>query len=586
MMTIKNIFIPLLVACLFLLAGFCFYGSAGHDDSHITFWASYSLNTFGEILNYNGARIEQSSSLLQTLLTALVAFIFHADVVLTGYIVTNLAGAVALLLTWRLLQRGQSPLNIKGSDPFIFFSVLLLATSPAFMLWNTSGMESTLAAACILWFVLCWGDLLNEHTAVNTRSLALASIATLFLVSVRPEMISLAAALVFLLFIWKRFTGARGKLPILLFYSTVLLVIALLVGWRYFYFGSPMPLPVYAKVSPLSEEKLYFGGLYLLRYGTANIIFLLGLLAALVYLINVIRKKLNGPHIHHHTLLSAFILLAYTAFIWISGGDWMQAGRFLVPVLPLAAVFTAQLLSSRSDRLRLPLLIAILSLNLYSHYVTLKQQSHGTPLWASFHITAEHQQRYSLFEQYNQEHLRDMDVIDVLDHTINHLHATPTEPVTLLSGQSGMVFYYTAQKHFGTVKFYDNRALVENSLLKCELVDNVARSPQGLYFDFDGFFARQPALQDNCGIPRPDILYDINDLSRQLPQRMSEQGYTLIHKEGGKMLEASDTWPVNTFPVNTLPAVNFVMVANTRMAELGNPVLTITRYHEKPLIKR
>jgi len=567
-MTIKNISIPLLMGILFLIAGFCLYGSAGHDDSHITFWASYTLSEFGEIVNYNGDRLEQSSSLLQTLLTAFFAFIFQADVVTVGYLITNLAGAVAILLTWRL------------SQPSIF-PILLLASSPAFLLWNTSGMESTLAAACLLWFVLCWGDLLNGQQTVNTRSLTLASFATFALISVRPEMISLAAATVFLLFIWRRVSDTRGSLPILLFYSTVLLSIAVLAAWRYFYFNSFMPLPVYAKVSPLSEEKIYFGTLYLLRYGIANLVFLIGLGAALFYLITVIRKKIPGSQIDHRALLSAFILLGYTAFIWVSGGDWMQAGRFLVPVLPLAVIFCWQLLKPLSKRYKLPLLAAVLLLNICSNYIALKHQSHGTPLWASFHISAEHQERYSVFEQYNQEHLRDMDVIDKLDTTIQQLLDIRETPVTLLSGQSGMVFYYTAKKYFRQVQFYDNRGLVENSLLKCKNLDDVARSPQGLYFDFDGFFARQPALHNDCGIPEPDILYDINDLSRQLPQRMTDQGYTLIHKEGGKMLEAS-----TGLPVNALPAVNFVMVANDVMDELGNPEPTITRYHEKPLVKR
>lgn len=578
-MTIKNYFIPLLASALFLIAGYCLYGSAGHDDSHITFWASYTLSEFGEILNYNGERIEQSSSLLLTLLTALAAFLLQTDVVTTGYVITYLAGAVAILLTWQLLQKGGQT-NISEQKCWTV-PLFLLATSPAFLLWNTSGMESTLAAACLLGFVLCWGNLLNEQQTVNAQSLTLASVVTLALISVRPEMISLAAASVFLLFIWRRATAARGSLPILLFYATVLLSIALLTAWRYFYFGAFMPLPVFAKVSSLGENKLQAGALYLLRCGIANPVFLAGLGAALFYLVTVIRQKINGSRIQYHMLLCAFILLGYTSFIAVSGGDWMQAGRFLVPVLPLAVIFCWQWLRSRPKKIFISLATALFLLNIYSNYVTLKHYSHGTPLWASFHISAEHQQQYSVFEQYNQEHLRDLDVIDRLDDTIHTILEKRGAPVTLLSGQSGMVFYYTAQKYFGQVRFYDSRALVENSLLKCSLVDDVPRSPQGLYFDFDGFFARQPGLFIDCGIPEPDILYDINDLSRQLPQRMSEQGYTLIHKEGGKMLE-----PSASLPTHTLPAVNFVMVANDLQDELGDSVLTITRYHEKPLIKR
>lgn len=577
-MTIKNYAFPVLVAALFLLAGYYLYGSAGHDDSHITFWASYTLSEFGEILNYNGDRIEQSSSLLLTLLIALLAMVFQADVVTLGYVITYFSGAIALILTWQLGRRFlPNAANI--------IALILLATSPAFMLWNTSGMESTLAAACLLAFVLCWGDLLSQRTPLHARSLTLASLVTLALLIVRPEMISLLAALVFLFFIWKRFTRTRGDLPILIFYSTLLLSICLLVSWRTYYFDSPMPLPVYAKVSPLDSQKFYFGFLYLLRHGFANPVFILGALAALVYMILHLRKRSTdtgiGTGVQYHLLLSSLIILGYSAFIWLSGGDWMQSGRFLVPILPLTALVLLQnthLNNSPKLWIVAPLVVV---LHLYAHSQVIRKESHGTPFWALYPITPEHAQRYSRFEQYNQEHLRDMDVIDVLDRTIDQLLLKRDEPVTLLSGQSGMVFFYTAQKYFKKVHFYDSRGLVESSLLKCPLMDSVARSSQGLYFDFDGFFAKQPGLQNDCNIPKPDILYDINDMSRQLPQRMGEQSYTLIHKEGGKILKYS-----NSLPVNALPAVNFVMISNDVMATLGNPTPTITRYHEKPFVAR
>ena len=86
-MTKNFLFIPFIFSLFFVLLGYALYGSAGHDDSHITFWASYTLSEFGEIVNYNGDRIEQSSSLLLTVLTAVGAAIFIADVVNGGYFI-------------------------------------------------------------------------------------------------------------------------------------------------------------------------------------------------------------------------------------------------------------------------------------------------------------------------------------------------------------------------------------------------------------------------------------------------------------------------------------------------------------------
>ena len=572
----KNHLLAVVCCILFVVTSFLLYGSAGHDDSHITFWASYTLSEFGEIVNYNGDRIEQSSSLLLTLLTALLAKVLHADVVSAGYVLTLLSGAAALWLTWQVAEENCN-----------FFAVLLLASSPAFLLWNSSGMESTLAALCLLWFIQQWAALLSNQGTPSPSLSTKAALATVALISVRPEMIILVAALAFAVFLYRRFSSlhngvAANSIPTLVFYSTVLLCICLLTGFRYFYFGSPLPLPVAAKASSLSTEKLWFGIYYLLRYGVANIIFLLALPIALVAII----RKRRDSNPDWTVLLSTFVFLGYSTFIVLAGGDWMQMGRFLVPVLPVAAILCAQQLQqSLKKPLFYLLLLSLLGLNILGNCEALKHESHGTPVWASYHITATHQQRYSVFEQYNQEHLRDMDAIDTLDSVIAQLHKRQ-QTVTLMSGQSGMVFFYTAKKYFRhqqtpLIRFYDSRALVENSLLKCHRLDDVPRSSQGLYFDFDGFFARQPALLQDCGIPKPDILYDINDMSRKLPERMAAQGYTAIHREGGVMLRKSSSWPANT-----LPAANFVMVANNLLDDLGQTDLKIIKYHEKPLVDR
>src|SRR6185437_14310633 len=48
------------------------FPASGNDDTHITYWAAHALAEYGRIVNYNGAAIEQSSSLGLVLLLALV----------------------------------------------------------------------------------------------------------------------------------------------------------------------------------------------------------------------------------------------------------------------------------------------------------------------------------------------------------------------------------------------------------------------------------------------------------------------------------------------------------------------------------
>jgi hypothetical protein len=65
-------------------------GSTGHDDSHITFWQAHTLLAEGQLLNYNGERLEQSSSLLAIVLTALLSLLTPLSIVNSGYLINLL----------------------------------------------------------------------------------------------------------------------------------------------------------------------------------------------------------------------------------------------------------------------------------------------------------------------------------------------------------------------------------------------------------------------------------------------------------------------------------------------------------------
>lgn len=574
-------------ALLMLALGFALYGSAGHDDSHITFWASYTLSEFGEILNYNGDRVEQSSSLLLTVLIAITSRILFIDVVLAGYLITIASGVLSVFFTAHLCQR----INPLITTP----SLMLLISSPAFLLWNFSGMESTLAATCLIGFILTWGDYLNNTPASNTSSpnkkLTLSLLATLCLLSVRPEMSVFIASLVFAVFFWRKISRSQSSTSILMFYITITLSIISLLLFRYFYFGQLFPQPVYAKNSGLSTQKLIQSLFYFIISSAHNITAFIAILISVIYLLRFLIKpsKILSPlqPVQFHLLLSLFSVSSYGSFIFLSGGDWMQAARFFVPILPLCCIICCWFLWGNSKYIcnrqiyRHIIIIIIISLNINSNIFSLKKQSSGTPLWANIHISPTHQQRYSIFEQYNQEHIRDMDVIDTLDNTIQTLLNHEIYPVKLMSGQAGMVFFYTAKKYFGEVQFYDNHALTEAGLLNCSLVNHVNRSNQGLFFSFDAFFALQPQLQNECSIPEPDILYGINDLTRKLPQRMELFSYQLIHKEKGQMLVNN-----TALPIKLLASPNFIMIKNNLISSLDKRQLNLINYREKPLVSR
>src|SRR5207244_1777814 len=85
------------------------------------------------------------------------------------------------------------------------------------------------------------------------------------------------------------------------------------------------------------------------------------------------------------TPLEALVWMAAAAqlsFVIASGGDWMEAGRFLVPFFTLAAILAAVGLT-RTSRFRIGL-AALVSLQLIGLLVVAWHHSTGRPVFASF----------------------------------------------------------------------------------------------------------------------------------------------------------------------------------------------------------
>src|SRR5580658_5525379 len=98
--------LPWVVSVAVLLGlGFSLFTNSGPDDTHITYWPARELLQHGAITNYNGDRIEQSSSLAHVLLTAGAARLTGLSVTTAGHFVAILAGVVCLPLVYVLACR-------------------------------------------------------------------------------------------------------------------------------------------------------------------------------------------------------------------------------------------------------------------------------------------------------------------------------------------------------------------------------------------------------------------------------------------------------------------------------------------------
>jgi hypothetical protein len=110
---VANVLRQGLPVAVLLVTGGQLFPSAGRDDSHITYWAAHALSSFGEILNFNGDRFEQSSSLLHVLLLAAIYAVSGFDLVTVGRVFSVLCGVATLLAVSRLGERIQRDPEIR-----------------------------------------------------------------------------------------------------------------------------------------------------------------------------------------------------------------------------------------------------------------------------------------------------------------------------------------------------------------------------------------------------------------------------------------------------------------------------------------
>ncbi len=489
-------------------------GSTGHDDSHITFWQAHTLLEYGDIRNYNGERLEQSSSLLHSLLTALLAASQLFSVVTSGYLVNALAALAVVALSLQLASRA-------AIQP-VFLPALLTALTPFFSYWAFSGMETSLAAFCALSLiaaVLAW---LQQPSAVSALGLFLAATA---LATVRPEMVMVGPLFLLLAAVLYR------RASVLLF----ILPFMLACLWRHEYFGVWFPNPVYAKAADPGFAQWQNGWQYFLRLFRQPLS-AIGVSLTLLLLVFSAIRLWRDPHQQQSlSVLCGLWLVIYTAFVFSSGGDWMKEGRFWVPLLPALWLLLCQsCLYTQLDkaiRWLIPVLLAAYCA------VFIQQFSFGTPLWNHAQQRAMAGKDASFFEVAAREHLRDWPALHVLKNTLRILAPDNQAPLTIMSKQMGMVSFHVNKEFHGSVRVWDMAGLVDNTLRNCAVMAKDGFDRQGLRINYRKFFERLPQAQVECGLRAPDIIYDIYGWGESipLPDFLHTQGYRIVFNQTGRV---------------------------------------------------
>ncbi len=528
-------------AILFLvLVGVLGVGSGGHDDSHITFWVADAVARGWGFVNYDGDAVEQSSSLTFVVLLAGLHVVTRLPVPLLGYGVGVVAGAAAVVQGHRLAER-----LAPGMGPVVAW---MTASVFALVYWSTSGVEASLAAALTPTLVLAVGDVVGEggRPPGRGRLLMLLAVALAF-TGVRPEytLVSLGVAVALVVFGWRlrvdrtRVFAAAG---------VVTASVAAVVGFRVRTFGATLPNPVHIKAGGFDLAQ---GAAYLVHAAIdSNVVLVVAGAAGAGLGVRVLVASAARDEPHALTLgLSSALVVALLAFPVAVGGDWMEHGRFLVPAVAMLAASTAALARfvapGRPTRARLGLAaIAVVGLVTgarptiaeYERSVGLREALRRSRAFAEIATPT-----FPAVELANQAHLRDAPLVLALLEILDELGPTAQSPITLASGQAGMVPYYTALEYYRRIRFIDMFSITTDAVARCWPGAVYSRTRLGSQLLYPKIL-QVGALERRCGIARPDIVFNSTLPSAGIKETLKRHGYVVLYKQSGWAFGDTALW--------------------------------------------
>jgi hypothetical protein len=288
------------------------------DDAFIVYRVAHHFASgLGPVFN-PGERVESFTDPLYTFLLAPFAALTSGTDALPALarMIGVIAGAGSLVVL--------ATVPLPGRAATTALALLLCAVSTSMTAWSVGGLETSL-----------YGLLIVSAFSVTLRRPASAPAQVglgLLLAAVmlsRPDGVLPAAALL----VWRWIdpamrTDRSAHLRIAL---AALLPALAYLAFRRLYFGEWVPNTYFAKHAPLAlavPNGFAYLGDFLSRNGTA--VFYAPALLAL-------RHSRREPVI----ALAALVLAAYLPYVVVVGGDWMDAHRFVAPVIPLVSLLVA-----------------------------------------------------------------------------------------------------------------------------------------------------------------------------------------------------------------------------------------------------
>ena len=240
-------------------------------------------------------------------------------------------------------------------------------------------------------------------------------------------------------------------------------------------------------------------------------------------------------------LVLTLYAVAYIAFIFLVGGDWMEGSRFIVPVIPALAVLAVVII----PRIKLRDLQVYAIGGIMSHSTSLgsvwfaKFGSVSTPIWEVSQVeqTDLPIERYSWFARPNRTHLRDMPVVEELGSVIERLQPEVRRQAGCHE-RTGWIRSLSRARPalWERVEFIDRRGVTTPHFTDCEITGEVERDSTGLlrvlprYLEFAEDIARR-----RCGVARPHVIFELDLPELTIEDIVTRNGYVVVYRQTGKI---------------------------------------------------
>ena len=493
--------------------GITFIGVGGTDDVYITLGAARQLATSGFILNYNGERLEQSSSLLHVMLLAFASRTTHLPLPWLAWGIGILAGMGTVVMVGLLADRVRPGTALTTS--------MLTALATPFLYWSVGSLETPIAALLLTATAYTSLGLIRSSEPRWWRRTIAPAVAIGLFAMVRPEggpllILGFAIAFVLLRRMQREDVELRNRSGrrLLQLAGLAAVAAAALAALRLACFGRAVPQPVWAKTS-LSFERFGEG----LSYVVHSIDPSLGVLLILAVLgIWSLRHRWTDG-----AALIAALLIAATLVVIASGGDWMGFGRFLTPSLPLLAVFAA--IGLRSLEHRSLAVTAVVTLMLLGGAVHLSAESMGTPIWTRpvWSDSGVEPVSLSWVESQYRVHIRDATAAPVLARIVDSLADSQVDTVRVGSMQAGAVVFHSRFTEHSRFRFVDTLSLSTDEFSHCSIARNHTKFGYGVGITpwFDG--------RKTCGVPPPEVLLMLDCTALEA----NTSTYRIVWRTGG-----------------------------------------------------